>query len=214
LSVHAPDKNAPPGCVSEPTFYFEDRRAGVALKCYLRHQKLPGGSFGSLILRKAALDRHLGGNQINDLLTADLNAFLKRNIRLERVDHVALGNLFSGIKITAKREPRSTLAPSKKTSVREQCKDPDYWAKRAAFLVLRCLAYREEHRFADWDQALWTCKNSPAQIRGYFRELRDGKRNARRGRPRHKSQTRRAITDYRINRCFQPIQLTTATLAV
>jgi hypothetical protein len=36
-----------------------------------------------------------------DLLTTDLNAFLKRNIRLERVDHLALGNLFCGIKITA-----------------------------------------------------------------------------------------------------------------
>jgi len=42
---------------------------------------------------KRAVNRHLGRNQIYHLATADLNAFLRRNIRLERVDHVALGNL-------------------------------------------------------------------------------------------------------------------------
>ena len=216
-----PDQIPPAGCVPEPTFYLDDRKGSVTLKCYVRQQKLPRGGFGGLVVRlewtltgQRALTLHLGGNQINHMAAADLNAFLKRNIRLERVDYIALGNLFRGIKITARRDRRNSPVCDTTPTVRDRWEDPDYCAKRAAFLVLRCLAYGEEHRFADWDQALWICKNSPAQIRGYFRELRDGKRNARRGRPRHKSQTRRAITDYRINRCFHAIQLTPATLAV
>lgn len=79
--------------------------------------------------------------------------------------------------------------------------------------MLRGLAYREhEHgRFASWDQALWACQNSPAQIRGYLRELRDKKRPGRRGRPKLLPRTQRnRITDYKINACFRPIQLHTA----
>jgi hypothetical protein len=105
LLVHNPCGSPPPGCVAEPTFYFEDPKSSVKLKCYIRYEKLPGGGFGGPCVRlewtltgKRALTRHLGGNQIKHLLTADLNAFLRRNIRLERANHVALGNLFRGIK--------------------------------------------------------------------------------------------------------------------
>jgi hypothetical protein len=220
-SVHKPEQTPPAGCVSEPTFYLEDRRSSVTLKCYVRQQKLPGGGFGELILRlewtlagKPALTRHLGGNEIKHLLTADLHAFLKRNIRLERVDHVALGNLLRGIKIARTPGRSIPLTRGKTASLREQWSDPNYRAERAAFLVLRCLAYRERDRFASWEQALWTCQNSPAQIRGYCRELRDGKRPVRRGRPKHKAQAKRAVTDYRINACFHTIELTGATEAV
>jgi hypothetical protein len=37
-SVHEPEKVPPEGCVAEPTLYLEDRKASVALKCYLRQQ--------------------------------------------------------------------------------------------------------------------------------------------------------------------------------
>ena len=84
-----------------PTIYYEERRSSVSMKCYGRRAKLPGGRFGACMIRlewtlkgKPALVRHLGGNQITDLLAADLNAFLKRNLRLARVDHVAVGKLF------------------------------------------------------------------------------------------------------------------------
>jgi hypothetical protein len=111
-----------------------------------------------------ALTRHLGGNQIHHLATADLNAFLSRNLRLERVDHVALGNLL-----------------------------------------------REVDKFGDLDAACITSRDSPAQIRGYLRGLRDGKRPRKRGRPKHKPHYRRPITDYRIDACFQPIELLPVT---
>lgn len=204
-SEHKPDQARLPGHVPEPTFYLEDRKGSVGLKCYARHAKLLGGQFGGLCVRlewtlsgQRALTRHLGGNQIDNLLKADLNAFLARNVRLEQVDRVALGNLFRGIKITARRDRKS---PQEHRSVREQWTDPDYRAERAAFLVLRLLACREHQagRSASWDQALWTCQNSPAQIRGYCRELRDGKRS-RRGRPRKRPpRSRLPVTDHRIS---------------
>jgi len=155
---------------------------------------------------KRALTRHLGGNQIYHLATADLNAFLKRNLRLERVDHAALGKLLS---------PRSRIPPNAKA--RAPWNDPDYRARRAAFLTLRLLAEREADKFGDDPTAAWrTCRDSPAQIRGYLRELRDGKRSPKRGRPKNKSRYRpitdfRPITDYRIDACFQSIELIPVT---
>lgn len=228
-SVHDADQTPPAGCVSEPTFYLEDRKSGVNMKCYIRHEKLAGGGFGDLVVRlewtlkgKPALDRgrYLGGNQIHDLLNADLNDFLARNIRLEQVDYVALGNLFRGLKITA---PRDRPPRHEHRSVREQWRDPDYRAERAAFLVLRRLAYQEydeladrrHNKFGDSEQALWVCQNSPAQIRGYCRQLRDGKRPSRRGRPRgHALQRRLPVTDHRINACFRKVELIEAPLPV
>jgi len=181
FSVHKPDDTPPAGCVAEPTYYLEDRKGSVGLKSYMRYQKQPGGGFGGLCVRlewtltgKRALTRHVGGNQIHYLATADLNAFLKRNLRLERVDHVALGNLL----FPPRRIPPNAQAP---------WNDPDYRAKRAAFLVLRNLAYRERDKFGDWNTAWRTCRDSPAQIRGYLKELRDGKRPRKRGRPKDKS---------------------------
>src|SRR5262249_12611413 len=126
FSMHNPDKTPRAGCVAEPTFYLEGRKGSVGLKCYPRHQKQPGGGFGGLCVRlewtltgKRALTRHLGGNQIHYLATADLNAFLKRNLRLERVDHAALGNLL----FPPRRIPPNAQAP---------WNDPDYRAKRGS----------------------------------------------------------------------------------
>ena len=211
LSVHKPDGTPPPGLAPEPTFYFEDSESSVKLKCYVRYEKLPGGSFGAPCMRlewtltgQRALIRHLGGNSIKDLLRADLNAFLKRNLRLERANYVALGNLFRGIKNTGRRA--RTPQPHHKTA------NPDHRAERAAFLRLRRLAYREQDRFGDLELAFLICQYSPAQIRGYCRELRDGNYPRRRGRPmKRKLSSRRPITDYRINACFQQIHLSQVT---
>jgi hypothetical protein len=107
---HKPDHIPPNGLVSGPTYYLENRTSGVNLKCYVRHEKLAGRRFGQPIMRlewtlkrKPALVRHLGGNQIGDLLQADLNGFLERNLRLERVDHLTLGKVFRGYPLTASR---------------------------------------------------------------------------------------------------------------
>ena len=111
LSVHAPDQEPPAGCVSEPTIYFEARRSSVRLKGYVRHRKLPGRAFGERHARlewtltgKRAIARHLGGNKIENLLAADLNAFVERNLRLEQVDHVTLGYVLRGIPATRRRK--------------------------------------------------------------------------------------------------------------
>ena len=203
LSVHKPDDTPPPGCVAEPTFYLEGRKGSVGLKCYVRHQKQPGGRFGGLCVRlewtltgKGALTRHLGGNCINHLATADLNAFLKRNLRLERVDHAALGNLL----FRPRRIPPNAQPP---------WNDPDYRPKRAAFLVLLLRSVRSTNSATRLSRG-GHVETSPAQIRGYLKDLREGKRPPKRGRPKDKSRYRpiteyRPITDYRIDRCFQPI---------
>src|SRR5262249_17370833 len=80
FSVHKPNDTPSAGCVAAPTFYLEGRKSSVGLKCYVRHQKQPGGGFGGACVRvewtltgKAALTRHLGGNRVNRLATADLN---------------------------------------------------------------------------------------------------------------------------------------------
>jgi hypothetical protein len=183
-----------------PTIYYEERRSSVSMKCYGRRAKLPGRRFGACIIRlewtlkgKRALLRRLGGNQLTDLLAADLNAFLKRNLRLARVDHVAVGKLF---KVRRDRNRALPISRGGALPIFKQFKDPDYRAGRAAFLVLRVRAYRVSHgprpAIADFDEALHVCQESPAQVRGYLRSLRQ------RGKP---------LTDYRINRCFRPVRL-------
>jgi hypothetical protein len=196
--AHKPEKSPPPGCVRAPTLYFENRRARVKMKCYVRYQKLPKGGFGAPCMRlewtltgKPALTRHLGGNQIQHLRTADLNVFLKRNIRLERVN---LGKLF---------RPSGSHMP-------ERAETHD-WERRATNLIIRKLAYEEICRLGDWNLALMIAHN-PALIRSFCRGLRDHRHRVKRGRPKkHNPQSRQAITDYRINQCFEAVELTPAT---
>ena len=127
-----------------PTAYYESRRSSVSMKCYGRKAKLPGGGFGGCVIRlewtlkgKPALIRHLGDNQINNLLAADLNVFLKRNLRLARVDHVAVGKLFS---VRAGKNRALPISRGGAPLILSQFRDPDYRARRAAFLVLHALA--------------------------------------------------------------------------
>ena len=183
-SQHDPFKKPRPGHRSElPTIYYENRKASVALKCYARYIKLPARQLGGLCVRlewtlkgKRALRRHLGGNQISHLMAANLRRFVLRNVRLVRIDRVALGELF--------------MLPWQPAS--------GYHARRAANMHLRLHARRQRSKFADEDQASFICEYSPAQIHGYCVELRNKDRSKRRGR------RRRAITDYRIKRCFPP----------
>jgi hypothetical protein len=201
------DRTPPRGCTRGPTFYFEDRKSGVKLKAYVRQRKLPGGGFGEehvrlewTLSRKPAVVRHLGGNEIEHLLTADLGKFLERNLRLEQIDHVELGYRLARIPARRRQKPQSN-----RPIILEPWRDPDYRARRRAFVLSSWLAKREGNKFADFEQALWVCQNSPAQIRGYLKELRDGAPR-RRGRPRNIKRRRKPITDYQIERCFRPIK--------
>ena len=115
-SIHDPAAVPPAGCVPEPTIYFEGRKSSVGLKAYTRERKLPSGGFGEkhvrlewTLRRKRAITRHLGGNKIKDLLTADLGAFIDRNLRCEEIDVVVLGKLFS-LPPTGKRPCNKSLS--------------------------------------------------------------------------------------------------------
>jgi hypothetical protein len=212
--IDKPSDRLSPGYLPRmPTIYYEDRRSSVAMKCYARKAKLPEGRFGVGVVRlewtlkgKPALVRHLGGNKIGDLLATDLTAFLGRNLRLARVDHAAVGRLF---RVKRSGKYSGAISSSSARSITYQFQDPMYRERRAAFLLLRVLAYREFHRprsrFATWEQALFVCQESPAQVRGYLRELRQPRR--RRGRPKKSPIRKLAFTDYRINSCFRPVQL-------
>jgi len=207
-----PDQTPPPGRTRGPTFYFEDRKSGVKLKAYVRLRKLPGGGFDDehvrlewTLSRKPAVVRHVGGNKIEDLLTADLGEFMERNLRLEEVNHVKLGYLLGGIPSRRRKKPQNPPASNRPT-ILEQLRDADYRARQRAGVLLRRLANREEKKFADYEQALWVCQHSPAQIRGYLKELRDGGHPRKRGRPRNVPRRERPITDYQIDSCFRRIK--------
>jgi hypothetical protein len=201
--VHQPNVLQPAGCVDLPTIYYEARRSSVALKCYVRQHKLAQGKLGNLCVRLEwtltgcrALSRHLGGNQLYNLLQVDLADFLKRNVRLVQVDYAALGKVIVGKQIGRRRQHHLSQAANMKA----QWQDPDYRARRRIFLVLRWFAYRDQHKFGDWEQALWICQNSPAQIRGICRgwTRRTRRDHLRKYTPQH----RQSATDYRFNACF------------
>src|SRR5215831_1942785 len=207
-----PDQTPPLGCTRGPTFYFKDRKSGVKLKAYVRLRKLPGGGFGDehvrlewTLSRKPAVVRHVGGNKIEELLTADLGEFMERNLRLEQVDHVKLGYLLGGIPARRRKKPQNPPASNRPT-ILGQLRDADYRARQRAGVLSRWLANREETKFADYEQALWVCQHSPAQIRGYLKELRDGGHPRKRGRPRNVPRRERPITDYQIDSCFRRIK--------
>jgi hypothetical protein len=214
-SVYKRDR-PPPGCLPEPTVYYENRGSSVRLKNYSRLQKFAGGDFGEpharlewTISGKPAIVRYFGGNTIDHLLTADLDAFIDRNLRLEEVDHVTLGYMLQRVAASRRRRKQPAQPGNAAKSILDQFRDPDYWARRVAFQALRWLAYREQENLGgDFQQALWICQNSPAQIRGYLKELRDRTPPTRRGRPKNIRHRRKPITDYMINRCFRRIKPT------
>lgn len=206
-----PDKEPPEGCAPTPTYYFEHGWSTFGLKLYIRRQKLPGGAFGRCnqysvriewtIKRSRALKRHLGGNRAHDLLIFDLNSFIEGNLRLERVNYIALGNLL-------RRQPvkprRSVVDPTLRRPY-----NTHYLAVHAAYRFLRLRALRRleeanrhlrDQRFIYSEQQRLICLRSPADIRAYLRELR--------GRPRNQVLARKkTITNYGINACFKQIKL-------
>ena len=209
---HHPDQTPPPGCTRGPTFYLEDRKSGVKLKAYVRLRKLPGGGFDDehvrlewTLSRKPAVVRHVGGNKIEDLLAADLGKFMERNLRLEQVDHIKLGYLLGGTPARRRKKPQNPPASNRPT-ILGQSRDADDRARQRAGVLSHWLANREETKFADHEQALWVCQHSPAQIRGYLKELRDGTHPRKRGRPRNVPRGERPITDYQIDSCFRRIK--------
>src|SRR5262249_31572426 len=200
------------GWTGARVFSSEGRTSGGELTAYVRLRKLRGGGFDDehvrlewTLSRKPAVVRHVGGNKIEDLLTADLGEFMERNLRLEEIDHVKLGYLLGGIPSRRRKKPQNLPASNRPTML-EQLRDADYQARQRAGVLSRWIANREETKFADYEQALWVCQHSPAQIRGYLKELRDGGHPRKRGRPRNVPRRERPITDYQIDSCFRRIK--------
>ena len=200
------NKMPPPGIITGPTIYYEHAKSSMAFKSYCRYDKAAFGQFTNRAvthfewtLKGGAVKRHLGGNQIDDLLNANLRTFVGKHLKLERVDHAAVGKL---------------LAPKVARPHEWPLNDPDYWARLAAFRVLRISWVRAMKDCSKCTADAWCGKHelafrvwqhSPAQVRGFLHRLRTGvELKARKcGRPRKQGpQARPEITPYLINRCF------------
>ena len=193
----------PPGCLNLPTLYFEYPSSTIALKLYARYEKLPGGKFGKPIvrvewtLRGSALERHLGGKRLADLVVADLNEFLEKQICLEQVDQDQLELLLSdgGRRFTRTRRRKSTKLDDKfqrplSSIFAHTGNVSETWTRDESEFVRRIRG------------------ESPAHIWGLLRRLRDGgQKSARMGQRR--SRRRMKFSDHHIKKCFRHIPLET-----
>jgi hypothetical protein len=197
-------KDPPPGIISGPTIYYEHASSTVAFKSYCRREKAAYGQFKTQAvtrfewtLKSSAIKTHLGGNQIDDLLNANLRTFVHKHMKLERVDYAAVGKL---------------LAPKVARPHKWPANDPDYWARLAAYRLLRFYWYKEIDKCPKCSAdatcgrhqlALRVWQQSPAHIRGFLHRQRTGVRVRKLGRPRkRRRQARPDITLYQISRCF------------
>ena len=170
--------------------YFEPRSSSIGLKIYGRLEKLPRGKYGDPRARlewnlsRGSVVRHIGGNQLADLIRFDQNAFLQKNLRLETFDLIELGKLLF---------PRTAGNPER--------------ARRAAHLFLRVQAYSIPA--IAQDRNLWELfsKQGSAFTLCRLRELKDDVRRSRRGRPKKGDRGRYGITNHRIKKCIKPLRV-------
>ncbi|MBW9062019.1 hypothetical protein JNB71_01700 [Rhizobium herbae] len=178
----------PRGCLPLPTFYFEDRSARTRLKVYGRERKCAGGAFNGYAVRAewtlkgdAIKDQlRLRGKQVHDLHGADLADFVRRNLIQAEIDHSKLGRLFLGkaqLQRLGCQKAAGRFVPAGMTA-------QDYWAMRAGMLFLHVRAARDVDRLGGEEWATEVTQNSPAQVRGYLKELqhREEKRLQQSGR--------------------------------
>ena len=189
----------PDGCINLPTFYYEHPNSTIALKLYARYEKLPGGEFGGLIvrlewtLRGSAIERHLNGKRLANLVVADLGDFLEKQLCLEQVDHDRLELLlsYSGRQHATSRRRKSTKLPAK--------------FQRLLFSIFAHTGNVNETWTRDESELIERIRReSPAHIRGQLRRLRDGGQEAVRTGSR-RSRRRMQISQHQIDRCFHPI---------
>ena len=80
-----------------------------------------------------------------DLLKADLQAFVARNIRDQRVDYAALGKLLAP-RSYGRNVARVTTRRAENKPVRRYIDDPDFWAAQVAYRTLRLHWYKDLRR--------------------------------------------------------------------
>ncbi|MCA1491819.1 hypothetical protein I6F11_12895 [Ensifer sp. NBAIM29] len=174
--VDPTQKTGPRGCLPLPTFYFEDRCANTRLKVYGRERKGAGGVLNGYAVRaewtlKGVAIRkqlRLGGRQVQDVQGADLVDFVRRNLIQAETDHSRLGHLFLSkgqLQRLAREKAGRPFVPAGMTP-------QEYWAMRAGLLFLRVRAARDVDRLGGEEWAIQVAQNSPAQVRGYLKELR------------------------------------------
>jgi len=202
ISIVSDDMNDPPeGCLNLPTLYYEDRSSTVNLKLYARQEKLLRGKFGNLCVRLewslsgAAIQRHLGGNQLDNLVDADLNGFLERQLCLEEVDLDRLDILLCGGRTKRRR--------TKKGKTRK----PSRFPRTPTSAIFRHIGDISDTWSPDDHELVRRIRQtSPAHIRGVLRKI--VKRVGRKCRvDQDRARRRNQLTPYRIDQCFKPVPL-------
>jgi len=202
VEVDLMQNNLPRGCLPLPTFYFEDPWARTRLKVYGRERKCSGGDLDGYVvrvewtLRGDAISNQLrlGGRQVQELHGADLADFVRRNLIQAEVDHSRLGRLFLSrgqLQRLGRQKADPRFVPDGMTA-------KDYWAMRAGMHFLYVRAVRDVDRLGGEEWAIQVAQNSPAQVRGYLKELRqrEEKRLSQSGRT--GGRTRRLFSRHRL----------------
>ncbi|ANL28593.1 hypothetical protein AMC90_CH02791 [Rhizobium phaseoli] len=202
------------GLVDEPTVYFEkDKRAAHGLKLYIRREKLAKHKHGKdFVVRvewtsagSRAVKRHFGGNQISDLLHADLLAFVRNFLVLEEIDYPELGRLLS---------PRTTAGRCCHTHNRHHSEaalllqDGNYRATRIAHLAIQIFEQRRWPSHSDREpipEEIW--RSSPAQIKGRIRDHLKSPRKRRGANTRPMRRRKNKLTIEKLQACFTRVPL-------
>lgn len=197
------------GLVDEPTVYFEKKGAAHGLKIYIRREKRAQGRFGQFVVRiewtstkSRAVMTRFGGNQIGDLLAADLTAYLHENLILERIDYTRLGKLIRGQHARRGSHLRPDRTNQRGTAgrLRQQFDSEEYWVQRRAHLLIKVIEERSWPHDTSGEpipEDVW--RTSPAQIRGRFRRhLAEVAKKS----PKPGTRRRRMLTMRKLERCF------------
>lgn len=202
------------GLFDWPTIYFEERGAAHNLKLYIRRKKLAQKQFGSIIVRlewtstrSRAVKAHFAGDQLSDLISANLVTYFRKFAVFQQIDYRRLGWLLSPRTIMRPRtrNPAFSSARVITTGVATLFQDETYRAMRVAHLVIKVLeerAWSKDKRSSRVPEDIW--RSSPAQIKGRFRAhikkqqgspKRNGVRRLRR---------RNLLTMRKLEDCFGP----------
>lgn len=233
LTARELEKN---GLFDEPTIYFEKKKAAHGLKIYIRREKLPDGEFGQPVVRLEwtslkgrSVRSHLGGSKLDDLINADLNAYLRDFLVLEEIDYTRLARLI-GERRTIRCRRRTSLcrhgSPARK-HLRHQLHDADYRARRRAHLFIQVLeqkhwrtgkavGHEEEQPIAHCEKGskiehgpipeeVW--RTSPAQIKGRFKSHFAKLRKKAKRNKEEPLRRRAMLTLKKLEACFTPIPL-------
>lgn len=205
------------GLFDYPTVYFENDKSAHNLKSYIRRRKLAGRRFGSIIARlewtskgRRAVRAHFGGDQLSDLINANLESYLHRFLVLEQIDYVKLGMLLAPTTVIRRAKRTPTNASANASAVAALFRNVDYRARRVAHLAIKVLEQREwpqSEECSNVPEEIW--RSSPAQIKRRFRDaIRKMQTKRRAKKPTMRRRQRHPLTIKKLQACFTKIPLT------